>query len=57
MQPGSLLIGRLSRCSEWTLTGTTASGEKLKVRSTDLFEFKDGKIRRKDSHWKIVEKG
>ncbi len=41
--------------SEWTLTGTTTSGVKLKVRGCDLWEFKDGKITRKDSYWKIVE--
>ena|SRR5688500_750459 len=41
--------------SEWTLTGTTASGVKLKVRGCDLWEFRDGKITRKDSYWKIVE--
>ena len=42
--------------SEWTLTGTTTSGEKIKVRGCDLWEFRDGKITRKDSYWKIVEK-
>lgn len=41
--------------SEWTLTGTTTSGVKLKVRGCDLWEFRDGKIIRKDSYWKIVE--
>ena len=42
--------------SEWTLTGTTTAGVRLKVRGCDLWEFKDGKITRKDSYWKIVEK-
>ncbi len=41
--------------SEWTLTGTTISGVKLKVRGCDLWEFRNGKIIRKDSYWKIVE--
>ncbi|MEO6683566.1 MAG: nuclear transport factor 2 family protein [Ginsengibacter sp.] len=41
--------------SEWTLTGTSTSGVKLKVRGCDLWEFKNGKIKRKDSYWKIVE--
>ena len=41
--------------SEWTLTGTTTSGIHLKVRGCDLWEFRDGKITRKDSYWKIVE--
>ena len=41
--------------SEWTLTGTTTSGVKLKVRGCDLWEFWNSKITRKDSYWKIVE--
>jgi ketosteroid isomerase-like protein len=41
--------------SEWTLTGTTTSGQALEVRGVDLLEFVDGKIIRKDSFWKIVE--
>ena len=40
--------------SEWLLTGTSASGEKIRVRGCDLFEIRDGKIIRKDSYWKIV---
>lgn len=43
-------------CSEWLLTGTKASGEKVEVQGCDLLEFKDGKIWRKDSYWKIIEK-
>ena len=41
--------------SEWTLTGTSVSGKKLKVRGVDLLEFNRGKITRKDSFWKILE--
>ena len=41
--------------SEWTLTGTTTSGVHLKVRGCDHWEFRDGKVIRKDSYWKIVE--
>jgi ketosteroid isomerase-like protein len=41
--------------SEWTLTGTTPAGDRVKVRGTDHLEFRDGKIIRKDSYWKIVE--
>jgi len=48
-------IDGLHGVSEWTLTGTTTSGVKLKVRGCDLWEFKNGKIIRKDSYWKIVE--
>ncbi len=42
--------------SEWLLTGTTTSGEKLRVRGVDLLEFRDGRIVRKDSYWKIASK-
>jgi ketosteroid isomerase-like protein len=41
--------------SEWTLTGTSISGQHLEVRGVDLLEFADGKISRKDSFWKIRE--
>ena len=41
--------------SEWTLTGTTTAGVKLKVRGCDLWEFRNGKVTRKDSYWKIVD--
>ncbi len=41
--------------SEWLLTGTTTSGSRLAVRGCDLFEFRDGRLVRKDSYWKIVE--
>ena len=42
--------------SEWTLTGTTSSGVSLKVRGCDLWEFRNGKVVRKDSYWKIVQR-
>ena len=41
--------------SEWTLTGTAAGGERIEVRGLDLLEFREGKIIRKDSYWKIRE--
>jgi ketosteroid isomerase-like protein len=41
--------------SEWLLTGITPSGEKVRVQGCDLFEFRDGRLLRKDSYWKIVE--
>lgn len=41
--------------SEWTLSGTTTLGVKLSVRGCDLWEFKNGKVTRKNSYWKIVE--
>lgn len=42
--------------SEWILTGTSLSGAQIKVRGCDLWEFKNGKVIRKDSYWKIVER-
>ena len=41
--------------SEWTLTGTTTTGVRVEVRGCDHWEFRNGKIIRKDSYWKIVE--
>jgi steroid delta-isomerase-like uncharacterized protein len=41
--------------SEWTLTGTTTSGISLNVRGCDHWEFRNGKVVRKDSYWKIVQ--
>lgn len=42
--------------SEWLLTATTPDGEHVEVRGCDHFEFRIGKIVRKDSYWKIVER-
>jgi ketosteroid isomerase-like protein len=42
--------------STWLLTGTAKTGEQIRVRGVDLLEFRDGKIVKKDSYWKIVEK-
>jgi ketosteroid isomerase-like protein len=41
--------------SEWLLTGTTRDGSKVEVRGCDHYEFRDRKVLRKDSYWKIVE--
>ena len=41
--------------SEWTLTGTRKSGGWIEVRGVDLLEFRDGKVVRKDSFWKILD--
>jgi ketosteroid isomerase-like protein len=39
--------------SEWTLRGTTVDGQRLEVRGCDLWTFRDGKIVKKDSYWKL----
>lgn len=41
--------------SKWVLTGTTREGERKTVRGCDFYTFRDGKVVRKDSYWKIVE--
>ena len=41
--------------SKWTLTGTTLDGMKKQVQGCDFYTFRDGKVIRKDSYWKIVE--
>ena len=41
--------------SEWTLTGTTTDGQRLELRGCDLWTFRDGKVLKKDSYWKMVE--
>jgi ketosteroid isomerase-like protein len=47
-------VGENFGVSEWTLTGTSAAGQKIEVRGCDLLEFAGGKITRKDSFWKIL---
>lgn len=42
--------------STWLLTGTAKTGAPIRVRGVDLLEFRDGKVIRKDSYWKIIEK-
>jgi len=42
--------------SQWTLTGTTRAGIRVRVQGLDVFEFRGKKIVKKDSYWKIVEK-
>ena len=39
--------------SEWTLRGTTTDGQRIGVRGCDLWTFRDGKVTKKDSYWKI----
>lgn len=41
--------------SQWTLRGTSRDGAPIEVRGCDFFSFRDGKIVKKDSYWKIRE--
>jgi ketosteroid isomerase-like protein len=43
--------------SEWTLSGTTTSGERIEVRGCDLWTLRDGLVVTKDSYWKIRTTG
>ena len=43
--------------SAWTLSGTTPDGERIEVRGCDLWTFRDGKVVKKDSFWKIRPAG
>ena len=40
--------------SEWTFTGTDRHGKRSEVNGCDIFTFRDGKIRVKNSYRKIV---
>jgi hypothetical protein len=41
--------------SKWTLTGTTREGARKEVHGCDFYTFRNGKVIRKDSYWKIVD--
>jgi ketosteroid isomerase-like protein len=40
--------------SEWTLSGTMTTGQRIEVRGCDLWTFEDGRVVKKDSFWKIL---
>ncbi len=42
--------------SSWLLTGTATTGERIEVRGCDLWTFRNGKVVRKDSYWKLVDR-
>jgi ketosteroid isomerase-like protein len=39
--------------SEWTLSGTTTTGQRMEIRGCDLWTFRGGQVLKKDSFWKI----
>ncbi len=42
--------------SRWTLRGTeAATGRRIEVRGCDIFSFREDKLVKKDSYWKMVE--
>jgi taurine dehydrogenase small subunit len=43
--------------SEWTVQGSSAHGDKIDWLGCDLWEFRDGKVTKKDTYWKVIEAG
>ena len=41
--------------SEWVVQGTSVDGEQLDYLGCDLWEFRDGKVVKKDTYWKYVD--
>ena len=41
--------------SEWTVQGTTASGERMNQLGCDHMVYRNGKIMKKDTYWKYIE--
>jgi ketosteroid isomerase-like protein len=56
-QQDALFVDGDRGASEWTLSGTTTGGERIEVRGCDLWTFRDGKVVKKDSFWKIRTAG
>ena len=42
-------------CSEWTVKGTPKEGAPLDQLGCDLWTFRDGRITKKDTYWKIID--
>lgn len=43
--------------SEWTVQGTLPDGAAIDFLGCDLWAFRNGKVTRKDTYWKVVEEG
>ncbi len=41
--------------SEWVVQGTSVDGETLDYLGCDLWQFRDGKVVKKDTYWKYVD--
>jgi ketosteroid isomerase-like protein len=41
--------------SVWTVRGRGVDGEALNYQGCDIYQFRDGKIWKKDTYWKLVE--
>jgi ketosteroid isomerase-like protein len=54
LENGSRWIAGDRAVSEWTYVATSKSGRRIEVRGCDLFELRDGKVRRKDTYLKQI---
>ena len=55
------MVSALAMCPKGSpldssVSGTMKTGERITARGCDFYSFRDGKIVKKDSFWKIVEK-
>lgn len=41
--------------SQWTISGTSTTGQRIEVRGCDFYTFLNGMISKKNSFWKIRE--
>jgi ketosteroid isomerase-like protein len=41
--------------SVWTVRGRGADGEALNYQGCDIYQFRNGKIWKKDTYWKLIE--
>jgi rhodanese-related sulfurtransferase/ketosteroid isomerase-like protein len=53
-QEGTVVVAGDSGFAEWSFTETTTDGGRRMIRGCDLFEFRDGRISRKDAYRKVL---
>jgi rhodanese-related sulfurtransferase/ketosteroid isomerase-like protein len=53
-QAGTVVVAGDRGFAEWSFTETTTDGGRRLIRGCDLFEFRDGRISRKDAYRKVL---
>jgi ketosteroid isomerase-like protein len=53
-QEGTAVVAGDRGFAEWSFTETTTDGGRRMIRGCDLFEFRDGRISRKDAYRKVL---
>ena len=48
-------VGGSRACSEWTVKGTPKEDAPLDWLGCDLWTFRDGRITKKDTYWKLID--